>query len=213
MVRSIVAVGAVVLAASAAPAQVPASVASGVGSFGGGFRPPAPRFDGFARPGPAGGGFRMRQESQRPFGLVGYGGFYPIYPFAGTGGYYTGGFVSGGYAPYFVGPGPGVYADDPGYSAPLPAPTPIFESGQMAAKLTLEFPAAAEVWLDGKEVTGDAAAVRTVSSPAIRPGEAYTFHVRARWQADGRTYETTRDVPVGPGGRSRLIVVSGTAVK
>lgn len=143
------------------------------------------------------------------------GGFYPY------GGYYGGffpggyGYGFGGYNPYFAGNDAWAYPADPVFVVPPPpAPARVVElSGQFPATLTLDFPAPAEVWLDGKEVAGAAATTRTLTSPVVRPGEQYTFHVKARWRTNGRTYEYARDVPLGPGERSRLLVVSGTAVE
>lgn len=151
-------------------------------------------------------------------GLPGFGGIYAPYGYPYSYSYYGGlggGYYSLGYTVPYLG-GPGAYEEAvpaPAPAAPSP-PTHIVElSGQAPATLTMEFPAAATVWLDGKEVAGDAATVRALTSPVLRPGEQYTFHVRARWESNGTTYETTRDVPLGPGDRSRLLVVSGTAVK
>jgi uncharacterized protein (TIGR03000 family) len=169
-------------------------------------------------------GFRVGQARQ-PL-TRGTAGFYPLYPYTsnyygGLGGF-GGGFVTSsyyggyggygyGYSPYFVVPGPSDYS-----YAPEPAPAqPAFVvelSGHATASLTLEFPAVATVWLDGKEVPGDPATLRTLTSPVLKPGEEYTFHVKARWAAGGKTYEYTRDVPLGPGKHSKVLVVSGTAV-
>lgn len=94
-----------------------------------------------------------------------------------------------------------------------PAPQPVVTlSGEFPAVLTLEFPAAAEVWLDGKKVEGETANVRTLSSPVLRPGDRYTFHVRADWTVKGQTYDYNRDVTLETGARSRLLVLSGTPV-
>ena len=81
---------------------------------------------------------------------------------------------------------------------------------EFPATLTLQFPAAADVWLDGKKVEGSAAEERVLTSPTLKPGEDYTFALKARWTADGKTYEATRSVKVGPGDRSRLFDRLGT---
>lgn len=221
-----------------ASAQVPRGGASGVGSFGGGFRTPNPSLAApsagaplrppsfFSVPGYRGNTPRVSMRSVGPFvpgrtSFGGFGGFYPLYPYSGYGfgGYYGGGFYGDGY-PYLYS-GPATF-DDPGaYSLfppdPLAAPAPQTQwltemSGQFPATLDIEFPAPAKVWLDGKEVAGDPAAKRTLTSKVLRPGETFTFHVRAEWKSNGRTYEYTRDVPLKAGEKSRLLVVSGTAV-
>jgi uncharacterized protein (TIGR03000 family) len=93
----------------------------------------------------------------------------------------------------------------------VPEPQRIVElSGEFPAVLTLEFPAPAEVWLDGKKVEGKAAAVRTISSPILKPGDRYTFHVKAGWTVKGQTYGYNRDVTLETGARSRLLVLLGT---
>jgi hypothetical protein len=46
----------------------------------------------------------------------------------------------------------------------------------------------------------------------LRPGEQFTYHIRARWEKDGKTFEYKRDVALGPGDRSRVTVINGTAV-
>lgn len=228
---------ALVLVTAPAPAQFRMVPARPVGPLGGGVAPLGP---GVAA-GPAirvpppvvfGGprnGFRMVQGGRFPFAGAGFSSLYPYA--ANYGGYYGGGYYGGGfgggfitggyggygYSPYFVIPGPGAYDDLPPGPPPWgPAwgpPHVVQLSGQETATLTLEFPAEATVWLDGTEVAGEPATVRTLTSPVVGPGERYTFHVRARWTANGTTYETTRDVAVGPGDRTRLLVVSGTAVK
>ena len=139
-------------------------------------------------------GLAFRGYSYRPY--FGYG-FYP-YDYGDEYGpdYY-------GYGPYagsWTGPTGGYY------------PGPQL-SGESPAVLTLEFPAPAEVWLDGKKVEGEAAAVRTISSPILKPGARYTFHIKAGWTVKGETYGYNRDVTLETGARSRLLVLSGTPAK
>jgi uncharacterized protein (TIGR03000 family) len=173
-------------------------------------------------------GFRAVQARQ-PF-TRGTAGFYPLYPYtsnyySGLGGFGYGGFGGGfvtnsyyggygyGYSPYFVVPGPSDYSYPAEPAAPAQPAFVVELSGHATASLTLEFPAAANVWLDGKEVPGDPATVRTLTSPVLKPGQEYTFHVKAQWEAGGKTYEYTRDVPLGPGKHSKVLVVSGTELK
>ncbi len=97
-------------------------------------------------------------------------------------------------------------------SAQRPERTVVL-SNEFPATLSLQFPAAAEVWLDGKKVSGDAAAERVLTSPVLRPDQTYTFNVKAHWTIGDKTYETTRVVKLGPGDRSRLLIVSGDEVR
>lgn len=175
------------------------------GPMFGGFPATNGRF-GMARPGAVFPGSRFGTFLAFPFGSRFNSGF-------------GGGFISGGYSPTFVVPFGGGYYDPYAYDLMAPPvlppapPTHIVElSGEATATLNLEFPAPATVWLDGKEVAGKPDTARAITTPVLRPGREYTFHVRARWNADGKTYEYNRDVTLGAGSRSKLLVVSGTAV-
>lgn len=90
--------------------------------------------------------------------------------------------------------------------------TGVAPTREYPATLALQFTHAAEVWVNGRKLAGDAADEWTVRSPALRPGDSHTFDVKARWKSGGKTYEATRTVTVSAGDRSRLIVVSGTEV-
>ncbi|MBY0458553.1 MAG: TIGR03000 domain-containing protein [Gemmataceae bacterium] len=151
---------------------------------------PVPRFVPFA-------GRRVQ-----PPAALGWGpfGFAAPFPYFGFGGY------SYDYAiPPVVVVVPG---GAPGPARPQPAAPAVTD---LPATLALQFPAPAEVWLDGKKA--GAGEEVTLTSPAVRRGDSYTFDVTARWEAGGKRYEATRKVAVEAGGRSRLIVVSGTEVK
>ena len=192
------------------------------GSFGGGFRGPGPGM----RPGAPRGDFRIIQAYPLPRTPGFAPGFPPGYGFTGGigvpggfgygyGGVGYGGFISGGYAPYYVVP-PAVISGGGGGVAPPVVSEPstaLAVSGQLPAILVLQFPAAAKVWVDGTEVAGEPDTEWTLTSKVLRPGETATFRVRGRWEAGGKTYEAVREVPLGPGARSRLIVVSGTEVR
>ena len=86
-------------------------------------------------------------------------------------------------------------------------------SNEFPATLALQFPAAADVWLNGKKVSGDAATERVLTSPVLRPDQSYAFNIKARWTSGDKTYETTREVKLGSGDRSRLLIVSGDEVR
>jgi uncharacterized protein (TIGR03000 family) len=139
------------------------------------------------------GGFGM--PGAFPYRSYYYGGYYGYdTPFYG-GGYY----------------GPNI---DPIY-VPVPVvpqDPPVAVSGSLPARLTIEFPAPAEVWVNGQKVEGDPATTWALESPVLGPGESYTYRVRARWQANGQTYEYTKEVTLKTGQRSNLTVYSGTAV-
>jgi len=86
-------------------------------------------------------------------------------------------------------------------------------SGEASATLVVQLPAAAEIWVGGKKVTGAPVAEWTLTSPTLKTGESHTFEVRSRWKADGKTFEVSRSLTVAAGLRSRSMVISGTEVK
>lgn len=144
------------------------------------------------------------------------GGMGPFYPYTAN---YNGAFgMYAGFVPSFFGmssanlfaPNPTPLPDDQDFTAPKYL---VAVSGSFSASLTIDFPAAAKVWVDGKELPGKPATERVIHSPAIEAGQQHTFHIKARWQAKGKTYEYTREAKVGPGDRSKIQVVNGTEVK
>lgn len=152
-------------------------------------------------------------RSQPGYGFwPGFGGFYPYYGYGyGYGGYGYGGYGWGGPS-YFS---PSVTIQTPLY---VPVPTapaePIVElSNEGTATLVLEFPAPAEVWVNGKKGEGEPQQTWTLASPSILLGTEYPFSVKARWKANGKTYEYERTVEVQAGKRSRSLVLSGTEIR
>jgi uncharacterized protein (TIGR03000 family) len=129
---------------------------------------------------------------------------------------WPGGFITpnGLYVPYGVAIGEFlVDAPDLGSIPQTPLPERVVElSGEYPAILTLEFPAVAKVWLNGQPVAGKASKERVLTSPVLKPGQQYTFKIRARWDAGGKTYEYSRELTLENGDRSKLLVVSGSSV-
>jgi hypothetical protein len=126
-------------------------------------------------------------------GFIGYGGF---------GGYFGGNYYPSNY--YDDDQPPPIWYVPPTHTVQL--------SGEFPGTLILEFPTTARVWLEGRELVGKPDSICTLVSPVLRPGQQHTFHVRARWEANGKTFEYTREAELGPGDRSKILVVSGTAV-
>ena len=137
-----------------------------------------------------------------PFYGAGFG--YPSAPFYGTGfGYPNGSLVA-----------PSITVNQSlTVAPPLPRVDTVVLTGGYPATLTLQFPSAAEVWLNGKKVEGKAALERELTSPGLKAGESYTFDVKGRWTTGGKTYEAKRKATLIPGDRSRILVVSGEEVK
>lgn len=94
---------------------------------------------------------------------------------------------------------------------PMLPPSPYFVpiSGELPATLKLEFPAPATVWLNDVKLAGEPGRVRTLTSPALRPGEQYTFRIRARWERDGKGSEYHRVTRLSAGDLSKIVVLSG----
>lgn len=88
----------------------------------------------------------------------------------------------------------------------------VVPTREFPATLTVQLPRAAEVWLNGKKVSDEATEEHVLSSPVLKPGEQFTFEVKARWTTGGKTYEAKRTVTLDSGARSRLTVISGTEV-
>ena len=200
-----------------AQAPPPPPPQMGVGGFGGGVRPAAPLLPRVSPLMPnispampnisptttgLGGGFNRTNN---------WNNWNPGFPVWGNGGWFP---LSGyGYAaplyqyPMVV----EVPVPVPVVAQPPEAPIPI--SGEAMATLVLVFPAAAEVWVNGKKGEGDPQTDWTLTSPALRSGAEYTFEVKARWKANGKTYGYERTVAVAAGNRSKASILSGTEIK
>jgi uncharacterized protein (TIGR03000 family) len=188
--------------------------------------PTAAAAQGFNLPYRTGSSFFQPAFGRYPGGF--YGGFNPVFrlpPGVSSNrlGYLSpGGFYDPG---YFTTVGPTVYYV-PSFAGPVvrsPAPpvAPLAAAGQppvppaptaQPAELRLEFPAPAEVWVDGQQQPG-AAAVRVLTSPPVPAGGRHVFNVRATWAVDGRKLEWERAVPVQAGQRGKVTVAGGFPAK
>lgn len=161
----------------------------------------------------------------------------PPPPYFGLGGFRPGGFTTTA-LPYY-GPAYGVlpyvpyYGYNPVYGVPyypLTTPAPAvavplpnlappdavskdIAGSEFTARLELVFPAPADVWESGVQLTGSPTADVTLTSPPLKVGAAYTFRVRATWQVQGAKHQVERSVAVKAGERSRLTIVSGDPVR
>jgi uncharacterized protein (TIGR03000 family) len=81
------------------------------------------------------------------------------------------------------------------------------------ATLAIQFPADAEVWVNGKKDPGKPLTEWTLTSPPLAPGGEHKFEVKGRWKSGGKTFEASRSLTVPVGVRNWLLVVSGTEVK
>jgi uncharacterized protein (TIGR03000 family) len=110
------------------------------------------------------------------------------------------------------------------YPIPVEVPVPVYVptgppdpqvelSGEMTATLVLQFPAPAEVWVNGNKSTGEPQTEWTLTSPPIHIGTEYPFAVKAHWKSNGKTFEYEKTIAVAAGTRSRSLVISGTQIK
>jgi uncharacterized protein (TIGR03000 family) len=95
-------------------------------------------------------------------------------------------------------------------TAPPPAPAPL------RARLTLNIPESAQVWLSGKPV--DVTAVpMVIESPPLEPGQRYAFDLRVAWKEQSGAQERKRTVIVDAGQNTSLTYTAatpaGTAVR
>jgi uncharacterized protein (TIGR03000 family) len=109
----------------------------------------------------------------------------------GGGGYYGGDYYYPSYS-YVA----------PNYYAAAPSSGTVTTSGYYdpnIANIRIAVPADAEVFFDGKK-TNQTGAVRVFSTPALTPGDNYSYDVRVRWtDANGKMQEKERHVAVHAG--------------
>ena len=197
---------------------------------GGGAHFGGPRFHGFHR-GFYHGGYHFRPyywHHRYPF--YGYRNYYPYYGYYP---YYYGFPYGYGYAPYFSGYYPygygyssydSPYADDsswypglggaysPGNAGGFTSVSPLSGTSQGlapsaqadTAHVTVRVPAGADIWINGSN-TDSAGPVREFQSPALTPGQQYTYEFRARWKNDdGREVTQTQQVALTAGAHARV---------
>jgi uncharacterized protein (TIGR03000 family) len=73
-----------------------------------------------------------------------------------------------------------------------------------AVEMILKVPSAAELWFNGTKTAQQAKAVRHFVTPALDPGQDYSYDIRVRWTDDGQPVEQTRRVLVRAGDRMTL---------
>jgi uncharacterized protein (TIGR03000 family) len=142
-----------------------------------------------------GGGWYGGRGGYGGYGGYGWGGGY--YPRYGWG--YGGSYPSYGYSGYYPG-----YAYDYGTPTYVYPDTPTVitrQSGSYApptdntAMVHVRVPSNATVWFDGDR-TQQSGTDRTFASPPLKPGNTYSYEVRARWMDNGKPVEETRTVKV-----------------
>jgi uncharacterized protein (TIGR03000 family) len=165
------------------------------GFHGGGFNHGGFNHGGFDHRGFNNGGFRH-----------GYYPYYGYYPYSY--GYYPSDY---GYSPdYGSYPSYDYGADDSSYygtdDSVLGGDAASDASGSDAgtgAIVTVNVPADAEIWFDGRK-TRSTGSVREFEVPPLTAGHRYSYKVRARWEENGHEVTQTQEVPVAAGTHARV---------
>jgi uncharacterized protein (TIGR03000 family) len=145
----------------------------------------------------------------------GYGrGYYAGYNRGYGRGYYADGYggwglgldlgypVVGGYgvSPYYYGDGSSYYSMPPADSGPAGGYYGGAQITDDTARVRVMVPEGAKVWF-GNQNTTQSGTVRYFESPALTPGQNYTYDVKAQWRdADGKEVTRTRQVDVRANG-------------
>jgi uncharacterized protein (TIGR03000 family) len=120
--------------------------------------------------------------------------------------YFYGGFPSWYYwSDYSYDRGPVyVYNTDNGslstQQEPPPVPTDLPKLDDNAVLIGVRVPENAEIWFDG-EKTSQKGMFREFVTPALDPGQKYTYEIRARWNENGREVTRSRKQEVYAGDR------------
>jgi uncharacterized protein (TIGR03000 family) len=146
-----------------------------------------------------------------PFGSYQLYNPFDPYQYPGRGAYYPReSFYS--LPPYGLEPftGPRLLFRDRGDPGPSPSeviipalePVPVVADGQ-AVTVSVNVPSSAEVWFDGQK-TAQTGPSRVFHSPGLRPGTAYMYLVRAKWQEGGGEMEQLQTITVRAGERVNI---------
>lgn len=82
---------------------------------------------------------------------------------------------------------------------------------RVTTRLTLELPAAAEVWVNGTKQPGAAGKTHALTAD-LGPGESHTFNVVAKWTTGGKAFEYTKTATLDAGDTKTVTVFAGTPV-
>lgn len=138
---------------------------------------------------------------------------FPVWGGGYWGNPYWGGFYGNPYWGGFPQP-PVVIVPQPVFIPPPPNPIRQAEDAdRAAANLTLELPAAGEVWVNDEKQPSSDEKARTLASPLLPLGREFTFNIRGRWVEGNTTYETRQTSTVRAGERGKLTVYAGKPVK
>ncbi len=77
----------------------------------------------------------------------------------------------------------------------VPQEPPPVQRNENTAEVTVVVPEGAELWFNGAK-TSQPGTQRKFVTPALTPGEDFTYALKARWIQDGRPVEQTRSIHV-----------------
>jgi uncharacterized protein (TIGR03000 family) len=122
----------------------------------------------------------------------GYGGGYGYYP--GYSNYYWPRSYNYGWRPnsYYSGHDQGGYQSNY-YGADTAGMGDEEQEGATLARINVRVPADAKVWFEGKE-TRQQGSTRSFTSPALEPGQEYSYQVKAEWNENGQPVTKSRKV-------------------
>jgi uncharacterized protein (TIGR03000 family) len=119
------------------------------------------------------------------------------------------------FAPFYRGFPQAYAATQPVQYVPVPVdytpPPPDPASDPERAKVTLQVPQTAEVFVEGQKIN-QIGSTREFLSPPLEAGHRYHYAVVVRFSDKGKTVEKKFDVPVRAGDRPVLMVVAPTAL-
>jgi len=129
---------------------------------------------------------------------IGYGGYSSGYP-ATNGGYGAPPYEAANpYSPDSQPLNPEANYPPPQQQAPqqrIPQEPPPVQRTENTAEVTVVVPEGAELWFNGAK-TSQPGSQRKFVTPALTPGEDFTYALKARWIQDGRPVEQTRSIHV-----------------
>jgi uncharacterized protein (TIGR03000 family) len=100
----------------------------------------------------------------------------------------------------------------PPKSEPVPAPKKTGFESDLSARLTVELPADAKLFVDGFETTTTGASIRTFSTPELEAGQDYFYVLKIETNRDGKTIAETKQVTVRAGEETRASFIDAKVV-
>jgi len=150
------------------------------------------------------------------YGGLGYGGLgYGGLSYGGIYSYPSASVASPYYVPYYV-PVPG--GPDPAAGEPMPPsnaqvlPNPTLSPALGAARITLQVPANAKLWVDDSPTVQAGASREFVTPASLERGKTYRYTFRAQWDENGQPVTRERTVEFQAGGAVIVNFMAGNNI-